>query len=276
MDWDLPEFAPAPAAPAPASDGPRAPLAVKINPGFLRQRMFENDRHAVAAFSLLLELQPISPEAYLQRGLAHGRLNESAKAVADYEMFLALTEKCDPRRTEIQFRCASNYHQNLKDDRKAIAALLDAADSSPDLMPWPEQYARLCNHYAWQAVKPSSPAGALHAAMRLARLAVELEPDNFMHQNTLGVALFRLGRYDEAVRCLEANLSRSGQYVAFDLYFMAMSYERLGERAKARAAFDRASALVADDPGLTPVHRQELAGFRAEAEGLLAISPKKD
>ena len=143
-------------------------------------------------------------------------------------------------------------------------------------MPWPERYAWLCNHYAWQAVKPSSLAGAPQAVMGLARKAVELEPHNFMYQNTLGVALYRLGHYEEAVRCLEANVPRSGQFVAFDLYFVSMSYERLGERAKARAAFDRATALAADKPGLAPVHRQELAGFRAEAEGLLAISPKKD
>src|SRR5262249_13334411 len=99
MDWDWPEF-----APAAVEETHNAPSRVTVDAGLFRKRTFEDDHQAVVAYSLLLALQPINPEAYLQRGLAHGRLKEAAKAIADYDLFLALTSKTDRRRQEILMR----------------------------------------------------------------------------------------------------------------------------------------------------------------------------
>jgi WD40 repeat protein len=266
MDWDLPEFDPKRVRPTPVR-----PVAVQLDPGIFRQPLFDDPRQAVGALSLLIDLQPFNAEWYFQRGLACGRLNQSASAVADYEMFLSLTPSSEPRRAEVHFRRASNYMENLKDDRKAMAALLDAADAPPERMPWPEQYASRCNHYAWQAVKPSSLTSSPEIVLRLARSAVKYEPHNFMYQNTLGVAQYRSGHHAEAVRCLQANLDRSREFIAFDLYVLAMSYHRLGDSAQARDCFDRANAAVAAGKSLSAGHRQELAAFRAEAEGVLGM-----
>jgi tetratricopeptide (TPR) repeat protein len=265
MDWDWPEF-----PPAGDTAGSSGPVAVELEPGILRERFFKDDRHALAAFSVLLALQPLNPEAYLQRGLAHARLNDAARAVADYESFLRLAPADDRRRPEIHLRRASNYLQNLKDDRRALAALLDAADAPAALIPWPGRYALLCNNLAWKAAKPSG-AGVPEAMLRLARKAVEIEPYYFMYQNTLGVVLYRLGRYEEAIRCLEPNLQKSRQYVAFDLYFLSMSHARQGQPALARTYFDRATAAQAETR-LSPSHRQELTDFRAEAETVLGLT----
>jgi tetratricopeptide (TPR) repeat protein len=189
-------------------------------------------------------------------------------------MFLALVSKTDPRCGEVHFRRSSNYRL-LKDNRNAIAALLDAADTPTQLLPWPEEYAHRCNEYAWDAVRPAAQTGPPASVMRLVKKAVELEPYNFMYQNTLGVALYRAGQYQDASRLLEANLSRSGQYVAFDLYFLAMSQHRLGDPDKARATFDRANAAVAAETGLSADDRKELSAFRAEAETVLGLGQTK-
>jgi len=86
------------------------------------------------------------------------------------------------------------------------------------------------------------------------------------------VALYRLGQHEQAVACLEKNVPHSQQYVAFDLYFLAMSHHHLGQPARAREYFDRANASAAAETGLWPGHRQELAAFRAEAEKVLGFS----
>ena len=59
-----------------------------------------------------------------------------------------------------------------------------------------------------------------------ARRAVELEHGNRAYINTLGVALYRNARYDEAIpmleRSLELNRQQSG---AYDLLFLALCYQ---------------------------------------------------
>ena len=228
----------------------------------------------MAAFSLLLTLQSINPEAYFRRGLACEEFEESAQAVKDFEMFLALAPKDDCRRLEIQIRLATNY-RNLDDARRALEALVLTAYAHPELIPWPTDYAELCNSIAWRYVRLPVNARLPESILRMARRAVELEHDNPMYQNTLGAALYRTGRYEEAIRCLEGKLELSQLLAAFDLYFLAMSYERLGQSAKAQTHFDRADAAAKAEVGLSARHRAELAGFRAEAESLLRIAKSK-
>ena len=53
------------------------------------------------------------------------------------------------------------------------------------------------------------------------------------------MAYYRAGRYREAVEVLRPNLeSQADKGLAFDLYFLAMSYHRLGETARARDYYD--------------------------------------
>lgn len=229
MDWDLPEL---------ARLAPRPPISIAVDPGVFRRPVFESDGRDVAAFSILLGLQPINPDACFHRGLAYGRLQDWRLAVGDYEMFLALTPGSDPRRPEIL-----------------------------------RNYAQASNNLAWASVvSPSPRTDVVESALYRSRKAVELYPDNVVYQNTLGVALYRLGRYEEAVACLEKNARQSGKYAAFDLYFLSMCHHRLGQPSRAQACFDQANSSAAAETTLSPAHRQELAVFRAEAEKTLGIS----
>lgn len=90
------------------------------------------------------------------------------------------------------------------------------------------------------------------------------------YRRTLGVAYYRLGRHRDAIACFEQFLDQQTQgrrVVA--LYFLAMSYHRAGDPAKARAAFDRAVDLQGriefEPPDLAKIN-----AYRAEAERTLA------
>jgi tetratricopeptide (TPR) repeat protein len=100
---------------------------------------------------------------------------------------------------------------------------------------------------------------------------VQLEPDNGLYGNTLGVVQYRLGQYQEAIDCLEKNSKSDGEFFAFDGYFIAMAYQRLGNSATARDWFERSNAWAKDRSDLPAEQLRELADFRAETAALLGI-----
>jgi tetratricopeptide (TPR) repeat protein len=112
----------------------------------------------------------------------------------------------------------------------------------------------------------------------LAEKAVRLDSGKADYRNTLGVAYYRAGRYREAVEVLRVNLHdprRDGD-LATDLYFLAMSYHRLGETTRARDYYDWAVRWVEVQRNLGQRSQEELTAARAEAEERLGIDRKQD
>jgi tetratricopeptide (TPR) repeat protein len=106
-------------------------------------------------------------------------------------------------------------------------------------------------------------------------VALAPEQERGIILNTLGVAQYRAGRYHDAAATLRQSLRiNAGQFDAFDLYFLAMALHRLGHVADARACLARAVRWHDQHPALAPTYLQELAAFRAEAEGVLAARPE--
>lgn len=67
--------------------------------------------------------------------------------------------------------------------------------------------------------------------------------DTPTHRNTLGAAYYRTGRHTEAVETLHLNLTNSEhRLLAYDFYFLAMGWQKLGQPVRARDYFDRAAA----------------------------------
>jgi Flp pilus assembly protein TadD len=99
-------------------------------------------------------------------------------------------------------------------------------------------------------------------ALRLATEANRREPESYAILNTLGVALYRCGRYHEARDTLTKSAEMS-QGSAADLAFLAMSQHQLGQKAAARATLTRLpeGISVSADP--------ESQGFLREAQELL-------
>jgi WD40 repeat protein/Tfp pilus assembly protein PilF len=147
---------------------------------------------------------------------------------------------------------------------EAVTALREAIKTDPT-----DAIAQ--NNLAWLLAAGPKELRDAQAALPLARKAAELEPQTALYLNTLGVALYRNGKYTEAVPVLANSLAAShGDADAFDLFFLAMCHHELGEPAKAKTCYDRAVKWVNEKPGMRSQWLAELAAFQAEAEGLLA------
>jgi eukaryotic-like serine/threonine-protein kinase len=125
-----------------------------------------------------------------------------------------------------------------------------------------------CNREAWDLVRGSREP---ERAVELARRAIELAPEDAGNLNTLGVALYRAGRFGEAIQTLERSLAASpGEDKAFDLYFLAMAHHRQGRREHARACLDRGVRWADRQNAAYLRAHPVLPAFRAEAESVLA------
>jgi tetratricopeptide (TPR) repeat protein len=129
--------------------------------------------------------------------------------------------------------------------------------------------AKVCNSLAWLLVTAEADLRDVKAALPLAEKALRLESDNAHFRNTLGVAYYRDGRYRDAIETLRPNLEKQADGVlAFDLYFLAMSYHRLGETSRGRDYYNWAVRWAQVQDGLTPAQYDQMTTFRVEAEAL--------
>jgi serine/threonine protein kinase/WD40 repeat protein/Tfp pilus assembly protein PilF len=126
------------------------------------------------------------------------------------------------------------------------------------------------NNLAWVYVTAPAPLRDVDAALPLAEKAVQIEPRNPLYKNTLGVVQYRAGRYREAIETLrDAAQHQEDTYLAFDLYFLAMSHHQLGDHDRARDYYDWAVRWARLQPDLPPETADELQVIRKEAESVL-------
>lgn len=130
-----------------------------------------------------------------------------------------------------------------------------------------------CNGLAWALVMAPEPLRRAEEAVELAEKAMRSRPSNPSVRNTLGVAYYRAQRYREAADCLSANLPhQDNESLPYDLYFLAMSYHRLGETGRAQDYLLWANRLVESHGDNIA---DEVAQFRAEAEELIGKDERK-
>jgi hypothetical protein len=138
---------------------------------------------------------------------------------------------------------------------------------------WPGDPDRL-EMASWNVVMfPNGNHDDYLLASRWAEEAMRLNPEYYDIVNTMGVALYRVGRYQEALETLH----RSEQLRARTPFgrrpsaiaFLAMAHHQLGHRDEARAYLEKTRAMMKTDPWANNV---ELRMFLREAEEL--IKPK--
>ena len=174
----------------------------------------------------------MTPATFTRWSDAAGFTSTSAdydQAIADYTRAIAI-KPGDPRilagRAEAHL-WKKEYGPGFADGEASLAALPDQAV--------------LQNQIAWAYAMAQPPFRDPAKAVTHARLAVRLAPENGNHHNTLGVALYRGGKYREAVTELESSLAvASKENGPYDLFFLAMCRVHLSETSRGKVDFERA------------------------------------
>jgi tetratricopeptide (TPR) repeat protein len=130
------------------------------------------------------------------------------------------------------------------------------------------------NGAAWEIAKlPSQSADDYRRALRYAEAAVALQSENGNLVNTLGVAQYRAGRYEEALANLERSLALNADPTKgphpIDLVFLAMTSHRLGRDGAARDYLEKFRQRIRG-AALRNAPNDELRDFSKEAEELIA------
>ena len=124
------------------------------------------------------------------------------------------------------------------------------------------------NNLAWLLVTYPDPARHHpEAAVSYARRAVELAPESGNDWNTLGVAYYRAGNWEDAKNSLERsmNLRKGGD--SFDWFFLSLVHHKLGHPEAARQLCEKAVRWYQQNkPDDRELHR-----FQAEAASELRL-----
>jgi tetratricopeptide (TPR) repeat protein len=236
------------------------------------------EQYAVPAEELVmrhterLSAHPDEPGSLHQRGHALLKLNRFREALTDFSAASAR------RPLDAHLRA---YHGVCLFIQKQYAPALDQLESAFQTDPETVRAIldrthrfridEIVNLEARRLAKGAEPRRDPVLAARLAAFAVALSPGEPSSLNTLGVALYRAGRFAEAIETLGKSLEAGkGQSDGFDLFFLAMAHHRLGHDAEARACYDRAVDWLGEQKSLSERDAKELADFRAEAESVLA------
>jgi serine/threonine protein kinase/WD40 repeat protein len=156
---------------------------------------------------------------------------------------------------------------------QAVADAEELMKREPDQAEVREWLAESCNEFAWTLVAARESDRDPARALPLARRAVALAPANDLYLNTLGLTLYRAGRYAEAILVLERSLGNNNNVsIPYDLFFLALCHAKQGDAGRARTCFDRAVTWLKTNSKVLGQGDEELKAFRAEAEALLRAS----
>jgi hypothetical protein len=194
------------------------------------------------------EASPVPPELWRRRGLVSDVQSLFDKLLLREEVVAALRKDATRSATDREF--AVQVAQAHSENASAL------------------------NEAAWKVVKaPDAGKDADTLALHQAEAADRLAPGDGSILNTLGVAQYRMGRYQEALATLtkswQLNAGKDGAVPA-DLAFLAMAQHRLGQKERAQAMLGRLRAAMKQPRWANDA---EARGFLREAEAVLQGKP---
>jgi serine/threonine protein kinase len=221
-------------------------------------------------------------EAHCKTGIlleAKGRQEEGIAEVDKVIPQLTKAIELNPDQVQLRYWYALIIAEagDLTGYRRACVAILDRfrRTESPTVAHW----------VAWSLVLAPDAVMHLNHPVRLAEMAVKSDPKNDQYCITLGSALYRAGRFDEAIRCLnEISTDRepaTGKLFSpiYAWFFLAMAHHRLGHVEEARKWLDKASKSLeqevkapSDEANRSWNRRLTWQLLRREAEALLKQS----
>jgi tetratricopeptide (TPR) repeat protein len=134
------------------------------------------------------------------------------------------------------------------------------------------------NNLAWLlATCPDPKLRDPQGAVKFARRAVEVSPQNGDWWNTLGVAYYRAGEWEESKKALYRSMELRNDGDSFDWFFLGLVHFKLGHKERAREWYDKAVGWVRqiekEKPYLYEEHGEELYRFHSEAAREMGLDP---
>jgi WD40 repeat protein/serine/threonine protein kinase/tetratricopeptide (TPR) repeat protein len=239
-----------------------------INKARALERLGRHDE-ATRAAEMLLESVPRNYNTYFKRAGLYVELGQWELASADYTAAgkyngASSLAWLNDARARLRLGDLPGFRRRCSE----LIARFSQSSSSYD-----------ANNAAWSCALAPEALADLSPVLRLAEAAVAREASH-SNLNTLGVLLYRAGRFDAAIKRLHEGIQKDGgQPLVSDWIFLAMAHHRLGHAEEARQCFDSAVALLAKRPhrDLSSLTADELLPdvdddvLKREAEALLQI-----
>jgi tetratricopeptide (TPR) repeat protein len=152
--------------------------------------------------------------------------------------------------------------------RRACSELLDRSGRSTGSL--------TANDVAWYCVLAPDAVANSAAPVRLAELAVNgaQAAARPTYLNTLGTALYRAGRFQEAIGRLEEGIRQGGgEGLPQDWTFLALAHHQLGHHTEAHAWLDRLRAYRPNESSEHSWEELEIRLLRREAEAVILYDP---
>lgn len=187
-------------------------------------------------------------------GEAYFRLDKAEEARA--ELASMLSENRGPLENMDRLALAGNPEQYKAEVVTSLAGA-SIAQSSP----------LEANNVAWSACLLAVSGIDLEKAEQLARVAVEkADPESSAtYKNTLGVVLFRKGKFEDAIKMLDA--SETANSDPFNWPFLGAAHAKLGHGAESREWFTKLDKYLLETFGQDTTNRHELLMFWDEFRG---------
>jgi len=212
-------------------------------------------------FTQALALNPNHAEAYHYRGHADFGLGQYEKAAGDFAEALKRLPK-DAHLFNMRGRARHylrQYDQAIEDYQRVLelkSLAVDEGGASEAL--------------AWLLVAGPERFRNADKALPLALRGHELQPEGYERLRTLGAVEYRLGQYEQAVKTLlRAAATAKPAPTAFDQFFLAMSYRRVGDFVKARECYERAVEWRKKQTRFSEHHVEVLNSLQSEAAAVL-------
>jgi tetratricopeptide (TPR) repeat protein len=254
---------------------------------WLKLRQWEK---AIADQTKALELKPDHVWSWYQRAFAYRHLSQLEKALADATKAVELEPQAWGPHSE-----RAHVLIELGRWEQAVVELTSALELNPGswstwhrrgqayrvLGQWDKaaaDYAKVLEGEPHSGQAHNDLAHLLAAcpdpksrnpkrAVELARRAVGLTPQEGVYWNTLGIALYRTGNWNAAVKALEKSMKLRQGGDSLDWFFLAMAHWQLGDKGQAREWHDQAVQWLEKNKP----QDEELRRFHSEAAELLEV-----
>jgi WD40 repeat protein/tetratricopeptide (TPR) repeat protein/serine/threonine protein kinase len=229
--------------------------ALRHNRGSVRMRLDRWDE-AIEDYSRAIELNPDDEDAWNARGVAYASLGQFDKAIANHRKAIELKPDDGVAHDNLGNALAFGGRYG-----EALAAYRKAVELTPN-------NSAAHRHLAWLlAACPAPEFRDPGEALRLAKRAAELAPEDGDCRAALGAAHYRAGDWKAAAEALEQSTELNADGNAAVFFFLAMARGRLGNEDRAGLWYAAAARWM---------HRNEsspdlVRGLRAEAAALLGL-----